>query len=591
MRRLRLRLPGALLLAGCTPQPFGNDVGLQRWPEPVSLEDAIPGQWLVAVDDAAHPADSDAAGDALQALGAAGWEPVLPGAADPHLAAAWRFRVDADPEAVLDALAGRVDWLEPDRHMAASTTLPNDPLFSRQWHLSAIGIPAAWAAGTGEGVTVAVLDTGVSAGRDGFANLLPGIDALEDGDGTADGDGHGTHVAGTIAQASNNGRGAAGVAPGVALLPVQVLDAEGSGTTVSVARGIVAAVDAGADVLNLSLGTGGPSRVIADAVDYAVARGATLVAASGNDGADRVEWPAAATGVIAVGAVDRNNRRAQYSNGGQALDLVAPGGDLSQDADRDGNRDGVLQEAPDGRRSTYTYLQGTSMAAPHVSGVAALLIAQVGRDPERVRALLTETAVDLAAPGRDRDTGAGLVDGAAALAAALAEGGPSEDRPGAGEGDTGAPEPDRPSGLRFTELMINPEAFPDSEGEYIEVWNAGDAPVALSRLSLWDEAGNGGDVDADGILAPGAVAVLSRNNVAAWPWDGAPLDGLYPAALSLNNGGDAVTLEVDGVEVDRKSWSSAPRGASLERVGAGWGPATAPLGDSTDFGTPGRLTE
>ena len=263
----------ALLTSACMSQPFTDDALLQEWPEPVSLDDAIPGQWIVAVEGGGHPADSALASGALTQLGAGEWEQILPGTFDQGLADAWRFTTDEDPEQVLDGLVGRVAWLEPDRLITASATAPDDPLYSYQWHLEAIGLPAAWDAGVGEGVTVAVLDTGVSAGPDGFTNLLAGIDTVGDGDGAEDYDGHGTHVAGTIAQATRNGYGTAGVAPGVNLLPVQVLGRGGAGSAVSVARGIVAAVDAGADVLNMSLGTGASSRVIEQAVDYAVDRG------------------------------------------------------------------------------------------------------------------------------------------------------------------------------------------------------------------------------------------------------------------------------------------------------------------------------
>ena len=579
MQRVGLTL--LLVSSACTP--FAQEGTLQeRWPEAVTLDDAIPGEWLLALESGADPTQEASAAAVLADLGAHSVAPVLPGAPGGALGAAWRFETDADPAAVVAALETRVAWLEPNRRYTASASAPNDPLFSYQWHLSAIGLLDAWDAGVGEGVTVAVLDTGVSAGSDGFDRLLSGIDTVGDGNGAQDFDGHGTHVAGTIAQSTRNGFGTAGVAPGVRLLPVQVLGANGAGSAVTVARGIVEAVDAGADVLNLSLGTGAPSRIIEQAVDYATDRGVVLVAASGNAGWNRVDWPAADPDVIAVGAVDGSLRTAVYSNGGSALDLVAPGGDLSRDDDGDGYADGVLQETLAGRGFTFTFFEGTSMAAPHVAGVAALLVAQVGRDPDRVRALLTGTARDLGTPGWDRDTGAGLLDAAAALAAATGAR-PDEDRSeDPGTEDAGTLE------VVLSEVMPDPTAYDDGAAEYIEVWNTGTVPVALGRLGLNDEGGRGGAVSGDGVLEPGQVAVLARDTTAAWPWEGVPLDGLYPSDLFLNNGREVLSLTLDGRKVDAVSWSRAPRGAAAERQDGGWVISETPLAGTRDFGTPGQ---
>lgn len=535
----------------------------------------------MALESGGDPSQDASAAAALAQLDARGVVPVLPSATSLELGEAWRFETDAETEAVVAALEGRVAWLEPNRRYTASATAPDDPLYAYQWHLSAIGLPDAWSAGLGEGVTVAVLDTGVAEGPDGFGRLLPGIDTVGDGNGAQDFDGHGTHVAGTIAQATRNGFGAAGVAPGVNLLPVQVLGADGAGSAVTVARGIVEAVDAGADVLNLSLGTGAPSRVIERAVDYATDRGVVLVAASGNAGWNRVDWPAADPDVIAVGAVDARLRTASYSNGGTGLDLVAPGGDLSRDANGDGYADGVLQETLAGRGFTFTFFEGTSMAAPHVAGAAALLVAQVGRDPDRVRALLTETARDLDAPGWDRNTGAGLLDAAAAVAAATGSSG------GRGGTDSSDSTNDDQPQVVLSEVMPDPTAYDDSAAEYIEVWNTGTVSVALGRLGLVDEAGAGGPLSGDGSLEPGEVAVVARDTTAAWPWDGVALDALYPSDLFLNNGREVLSLTVDGREVDAVSWSRAPRGAAAERQGDGWVLSEVPLAGTRDFGTPG----
>ena len=313
----------------------------------------------------------------------------------------------------------QVEWVEPD---VTETVLgvPDDPYYGYQWHLHQLGLETVWDSTDGSGVTVAVLDTGVSAGTDGYRSLLVGIDLV-----TADGDatdeyGHGTHVAGTIAQASNNGVGVAGVAPGANILPVRVLDAAGYGYASRPAQGIIWAADNGAHVINMSLGSAGHSQTREAACDYAYDAGVVVVASSGNDSyTDFVCYPAANDSVIAVGATDFNREVSYYSNQGAELELAAPGGDATVDNNGDGLADGVLQEAflvPYDIPWGYVPLQGTSMAAPHVSGVAALLYASGGGSSSEIREALTASAVDLGVTGRDTVYGYGLVDATAALA-------------------------------------------------------------------------------------------------------------------------------------------------------------------------------
>ncbi|MDP6932712.1 MAG: S8 family serine peptidase, partial [Myxococcota bacterium] len=198
---------------------------------------------------------------------------------------AFVFESSADLEAIQETLQGlpEVDWVEPVIQFSA-LEVPNDPYYGYQWHMSLLGAHMAWDTTLGEGVVVAVVDTGVSAGSDGFDNLLQGWDFV-DGDGDAsDQNLHGTHVAGTIAQSTDNGAGVAGVAPGASILPVRVLDEDGLGTNVSVANGIIWAVDNGANVINLSLGAGMSSMLIEEACAYAYESDVLVVAASGNDG-------------------------------------------------------------------------------------------------------------------------------------------------------------------------------------------------------------------------------------------------------------------------------------------------------------------
>ena len=322
-----------------------------------------------------------------------------------------------------------MEWVEPvsevrdtgrrkgkKRNKTHSASAPNDPYFEHQWHMKNLNVTEAWTVTKGRGVVVAVIDTGVSKNEDGFFELLPGQDFVDNDSDASDQNGHGTHVAGTIGQRSNNGIGVAGVAPEVSILPVRVLDANGSGSNTWVANGILWAVDHGANVINLSLGSPMNSEAVADACAYAYEQGVTVVAATGNDGfTDFIGFPAALDTTIAVGSVDLANKIAFYSNQGQQIDLVAPGGDTTTDSDGNGLSDGVLQETIMNGQWSYYALQGTSMATPHVAGVAALVYANGVHDPDAIRSILNSTAKDLGPSGRDNTFGHGLVDPVAAL--------------------------------------------------------------------------------------------------------------------------------------------------------------------------------
>ncbi len=303
-----------------------------------------------------------------------------------------------------------VEWVEP---VVKAKTLgaPNDPYFEYQWHMQNLDVTKAWETTKGKGVVVAVVDTGVSVGEDGFFKILQGYDFVEDDKEPRDGQGHGTHVAGTIGQKSNNGIGVAGVAPEVTILPVRVLGSDGSGSMTGVASGIIWAVDNGANIINLSLGSSAASEVVADACSYAYEHGVTVVAATGNDGfSDFIGYPAAYDTTIAIGSVGKTNDIAYYSNQGKEIDLVGPGGDQST-----GEYDGVVQETIMGGTWGYTFLQGTSMATPHVAGVAALLYARGVHEPDEIRRILRESSDDLGAGGWDTTFGSGVVNPVAAL--------------------------------------------------------------------------------------------------------------------------------------------------------------------------------
>jgi serine protease len=292
-------------------------------------------------------------------------------------------------------------------HALGAPTGP-DPFRSRQWSLAAMRVAEAWPVSTGEGVTVAVIDTGVDSQHpDLAANVLSGYDATTGVPGeSTDVHGHGTHVAGTIASLTGNGVGVTAVAPDVRILPVKVLSDDGSGYMSDTAKGIIWAVGNGAQVINMSLG--GPTRSVAvsNAVAYARSMGVTVVAAVGNEReqGSPVSYPGADEGVIGVAATTSPDAVAHYSNAGDYVDVAAPGS-------------AIISTYPVARGS-YASSSGTSMASPHVAATAALLKAyQPALTPDRIEDALERSAVDLGAPGFDSDYGHGRIDAVAALAA------------------------------------------------------------------------------------------------------------------------------------------------------------------------------
>jgi serine protease len=390
-----------------------------------------------------------------------------------------RSQLDEDSvaAAALVARQPEVQWVQPNYFRRFAST-PNDPDYSRQWNFDAIKMPQAWDInpGSSSSITVAVVDSGITTTAETFvfplwtgsriesvpvpvginpdipaARILAGYDFAFWFGPVIDFDGHGTHVSGTVLEETNNSLGPAGIAYRARLLPVKacvgywdiqitmsalgqpgfVDPRQGGGCFDSaVAQAIRYAVDSGAQIINLSIGGPQPSAIEQEALAYAARQGAFVAIAAGNEFEDGnpTSYPAAFApmleGVVAVGAVGRSNRRAFYSNSGPYVEVAAPGGD-----ERDGGLTGVIFQTtlfpPDydpftvirPRFDRYAVVpeQGTSMAAPHVAGVAALLHSQGINRGSAIEAALKRFAVDLGPTGRDNEFGFGLIDARATL--------------------------------------------------------------------------------------------------------------------------------------------------------------------------------
>jgi len=308
-------------------------------------------------------------------------------------------------------LGKAVERVEPN-YIYRQLATPNDPDFAKQWNFRSVNAELAWEETDGSGVTVAVIDTGVAQVEDlAQTEFVPGYDFVNDRVEAADDVGHGTHVAGTIAQSTNNEFGVAGLAHGAKIMPLKVLGANGGGTVTDIAEAIRFAADNGANVVNMSLGGGGSSQVMQEAIDYAYERGVVLVAAAGNADDNGAAYPARYPRVLGVAATDAAGAKAPYSNFGAGVDIAAPGGSETGK---------VLQHTidPSTGESVFAAYQGTSMAAPHVAAAAALVMSVGVEDPEEVYAALTQSA---RSAGEDplNHYGAGELDAAGAVKLAL----------------------------------------------------------------------------------------------------------------------------------------------------------------------------
>lgn len=315
-------------------------------------------------------------------------------------------------------------------YLAQASITPNDSYYQYQWHFPLVQAEQAWDITKGSGTKVAVLDTGIVYGGADGVNLCTNgaYDVVNNDANPTDGSSlsHGTHVSGTISQITSfdgttSAIGTAGLAPHACVMPIKVLNDSGSGSFADIAEGIYRAINAGAHVINMSLGVNARYGMTSDpimdpALDAAYQADVTVVAASGNDSYRKnVSYPAIYPSVIAVGATDARNVVTRYSNKGTGLDVVAPGGDTGRNDNGDAYVDGVLQETFYQGGWGHYFLQGTSMASPHVAAIAALLIANGTTTPDAVFSALSSTTLDLGSSGYDSTHGHGLVQAYNAL--------------------------------------------------------------------------------------------------------------------------------------------------------------------------------
>jgi subtilisin family serine protease len=353
-----------------------------------------------------------------------------------------------------------VEYVEPNYVVRASSA-PNDPYYAKQWGLPAIHADLAWdkvPASQRDDVIIAVLDTGVNASHEDLKqSLVAGYDFASNDTVPDDQNGHGTHVAGIAAAIGNNGVGVSGVAAGARIMPVKVLSNNGSGDLSSIINGIRYATDHGAQVINMSLGGSGTSQAMQDAISYALSKGVVVVAASGNSNGP-VGFPGNCSGVVTVGAIDSSGTRASYSNYGPELDVVAPGSNIFSTFM--------------GSASSYITMSGTSMAAPAVSGVAALVKAiNPALAATAVEDILRRSATDKGSAGFDNYYGWGLVDANRAVDLAKSQpGAPAPSQPTPSPAPVPEPQPNPNNNL----ALGKPATASSVEGNTRAAWKAVD---------------------------------------------------------------------------------------------------------------------
>ncbi|QDV06534.1 Extracellular basic protease precursor [Planctomycetes bacterium Poly30] len=511
--------------------------------------------------------------------------------------------------ALAASLRGKPDVLiaEPDFVLTAfaAQQTPNDPFYNLQWHYEQIQLPAAWGLTTGSGtVRVAVLDTGSAPSSDLPFGTAGGYDMIADPSIAGDGNGrdndptdvgdstgiqpssfHGAHVAGTIGALSDNNKGVAGVSWQSSIFHVRCLG-KGGGSTFDILNAVLYAAGLSnasnqtttlAHVQNMSLGGGGFSQTFQNAINDATAAGSLIIAAAGNENSSSPSYPAAYGNVISVAAVDYDQRRAPYSNFHPTVDIAAPGGDVSADRNGDGYADGVLSTKPDDSVTptnfeNYSFYQGTSMAAPHVAGVAALMLAlDPTLTPAELTTILTSTATDLGAAGRDNLYGEGLVNAFAACQAA------------AGGGGGGGPV------LSLDESIV---LFQTATGtRRVGVANVGDGLLDVTSVSATTNTG-GNWLSASRVIVPQAGST-NTSAVELTVSASGLANGVYSGSVTVqSNGGTAmlgVTLSLGGsttttayevfvIAVDAVSYNSVAQDVVVTNGSLGYALSGVPAG-------------
>jgi serine protease len=458
---------------------------------------------------------------------------------------------------VIKALCARddVQYAEPNVIVHAHAA-PNDTFYGSQWHYPAINLPVAWDVTTGdETVVVAVVDTGVLlAHPDLDERLVPGYDFVRNAERARDGDGidsnpddpgdlefggsssfHGTHVAGTIGAETDNRAGAAGVTWATRIMPIRALGRDG-GTTFDVIQGVRWAAglsnDSGtlpaepADIINLSLGSTFSSQGEQDTYNAVRQAGILLIASAGNESSSLPTYPAAYDGVIGVSATTITNAIASYSNFGSYVDVAAPGGSGITDLNGDGIGDGVISTIGDDGGETgvqfgYAQLSGTSMAAPHVAGVAALMRAvHPSLTPAEFEAALVagDLTDDLGAAGRDDRYGYGLINAQKAVFAA--------EQLASGQGTDPGPV------LTASSSTLNFGAFTTSIDTTLQNVGTGSVNITSATSSeSWLTVNDPGTPDGLG----GYRLIVDRNGLA---------DGAYQAVVTFTSDANDVTVTV-----------------------------------------------